>query len=111
MASAATACSTVLAPESPHWLAAGVGLYLAPDSGSSDYSGARPRPGDQVRRVSRLQQNDQGHRFVVEVGDEVDICCGQQLLTVCPRSGEQVPSLTAQIARASNPGGTTAMWV
>ncbi|WP_329167114.1 transposase (plasmid) [Streptomyces sp. NBC_01717] len=28
-----------------------------------------------------------------------------------PRSGEQVPSLTAQIARASNPGGTTAMWV
>ncbi|MFI6357238.1 hypothetical protein ACIBJF_32360 [Streptomyces sp. NPDC050743] len=27
------------------------------------------------------------------------------------RSGEQVPSLTAQIARASNPGGTTAMWV
>ncbi|MEU2599643.1 transposase [Streptomyces hirsutus] len=27
------------------------------------------------------------------------------------RSGEQVPSLTAQIARASNPDGTTAMWV
>ncbi|MEU9256555.1 transposase [Streptomyces sp. NPDC048270] len=28
-----------------------------------------------------------------------------------PRSGEQVPFLTAQIARTSNPGGTTAMWV
>jgi len=28
-----------------------------------------------------------------------------------PRSGEQVPSLTAQVARASNPAGTTAMWV
>ena len=27
------------------------------------------------------------------------------------RSGERVPALTAQIARASNPGGTTAMWV
>ncbi|MFJ5034978.1 transposase [Streptomyces sp. NPDC088560] len=27
------------------------------------------------------------------------------------RSGEQVPSPTAQIARASNPDGTTAMWV
>lgn len=32
-------------------------------------------------------------------------------MSVRPRSGEQVPSLTAQIARASNPGGTTAMWV
>ncbi len=32
-------------------------------------------------------------------------------LSLRPRSGEQVPSLTAQIARASNPGGTTAMWV
>lgn len=32
-------------------------------------------------------------------------------LSVRLRSGEQVPSLTAQIARASNPGGTTAMWV
>jgi transposase len=32
-------------------------------------------------------------------------------LSVRPRSGEQVPSLTAQIARASNPSGTTAMWV
>ncbi|MFE4961046.1 transposase [Streptomyces sp. NPDC056653] len=30
---------------------------------------------------------------------------------VRPRSGEQIPSLTAQVARASNPGGTTAMWV
>ncbi|MGW2182862.1 transposase [Streptomyces sp. NPDC001732] len=37
-------------------------------------------------------------------------------LSRCPlslraRSGEQVPSLTARMARASNPGGTTAMWV
>jgi hypothetical protein len=32
-------------------------------------------------------------------------------LSLRPRSGEQVPSLTVQIARASNPGGTTAMWV
>lgn len=32
-------------------------------------------------------------------------------MSLRPRSGEQVPSLTAQIARASNPGGTTAMWV
>lgn len=28
-----------------------------------------------------------------------------------PRSGEQVPPLTAQVTRASNPGGTTAIWV
>ncbi|MGJ3561646.1 transposase [Streptomyces sp. INA 01156] len=32
-------------------------------------------------------------------------------LSLRPRSGEHVPSLTAQIARASNPDGTTAMWV
>ncbi len=32
-------------------------------------------------------------------------------LSVRPRSGEQVPSLTAQVARASNPHGTTAIWV
>ncbi|GGM20950.1 hypothetical protein GCM10010129_76510 [Streptomyces fumigatiscleroticus] len=32
-------------------------------------------------------------------------------LSLRPRSGEQVPSLTAQVARASNPGGTTAIWV
>ncbi|MFD9822308.1 IS1182 family transposase [Streptomyces violascens] len=32
-------------------------------------------------------------------------------LSLRPRPGEQVPSLTAQIARASNPGGTTAIWV
>ncbi|MEE1757953.1 transposase [Streptomyces sp. SP18BB07] len=31
-------------------------------------------------------------------------------MSLRPRSGEQVPSLTARIARASNPGGTTAMW-
>ncbi|MEU5429218.1 hypothetical protein AB0H73_27010 [Streptomyces olivoreticuli] len=28
-----------------------------------------------------------------------------------PRSGDHVPPLTAQVARASNPGGTTAIWV
>ncbi|MDT3728798.1 transposase [Streptomyces sp. DSM 41972] len=32
-------------------------------------------------------------------------------MSLYPRSGEQIPSLTAQVARASNPGGTTAMWV
>jgi hypothetical protein len=32
-------------------------------------------------------------------------------LSFRPRSGEQVPPLTAQVARASNPGGTTAIWV
>jgi transposase len=32
-------------------------------------------------------------------------------LSLRTRSGEQVPSLTAQIARASNPADTTAMWV
>jgi hypothetical protein len=32
-------------------------------------------------------------------------------LSFRPRSDEQLPSLTVQIARASNPGGTTAMWV
>ncbi|GDY80506.1 hypothetical protein SAV31267_099910 [Streptomyces avermitilis] len=32
-------------------------------------------------------------------------------MSLRPRSGEQVPFLTVQIARASNPGGTTAMWV
>jgi transposase len=32
-------------------------------------------------------------------------------LSLRPRSGEQVPPLTAQVARASNPGGTTAIWV
>lgn len=32
-------------------------------------------------------------------------------MSLRPRSGEQVPPLTAQIARASYPGGTAAMWV
>ena len=32
-------------------------------------------------------------------------------LSLRPRPGEQVPPLTAQIARASNPAGTTAIWV
>ncbi|MFJ1708446.1 IS1182 family transposase [Kitasatospora sp. NPDC088346] len=33
------------------------------------------------------------------------------MLSVRPRSGNQVPALTARVARASNPNGTTAMWV
>jgi len=32
-------------------------------------------------------------------------------MSVRPRPGAEVPALTARIARASNPGGTTAMWV
>ncbi|MFI5571288.1 transposase [Streptomyces sp. NPDC051740] len=32
-------------------------------------------------------------------------------MSLRPRSGEQVPPLTAQVARASNPVGTTAIWV
>ncbi|MFE4254783.1 transposase [Streptomyces sp. NPDC056910] len=32
-------------------------------------------------------------------------------MSLRPRSAEQVPPLTAQVARASNPGGTTAIWV
>ncbi|MFJ8956369.1 MULTISPECIES: transposase [unclassified Streptomyces] len=32
-------------------------------------------------------------------------------MSVRPRSGDQIPSLTARVARASNPSGTTAMWV
>jgi transposase-like protein DUF772 len=32
-------------------------------------------------------------------------------LSVRPRFREHVPSLTAQVARAGNPDGTTAMWV
>ncbi len=32
-------------------------------------------------------------------------------MSVCPRSGAVVPELTAEMARASNPSGTTAMWV
>jgi transposase len=32
-------------------------------------------------------------------------------VSIRPRSGEQIPPLTAQIAKASNPNGTTAMWV
>ncbi|MEW2275431.1 MULTISPECIES: transposase [Streptomyces] len=32
-------------------------------------------------------------------------------LSLRPRSGEQVPPLTEQVARASNPDGTTAIWV
>ncbi len=32
-------------------------------------------------------------------------------MSLRPRSGVQVPPLTAQVARASNPRGTTAMWV
>lgn len=32
-------------------------------------------------------------------------------MSIRPRSGVQIPPLTAQVARASNPGGTTAIWV
>lgn len=32
-------------------------------------------------------------------------------MSLRPRSGEQVPPLAAQVARANNPGGTTAIWV
>ncbi len=32
-------------------------------------------------------------------------------MSVRPRPGSTIPALTARIARASNPGGTTAMWV
>ena len=32
-------------------------------------------------------------------------------MSLRPRSGEHVPPLTEQVARASNPGGTTAIWV
>src|SRR5580704_13696711 len=32
-------------------------------------------------------------------------------MSICPRLGVEVPELTAQVARASNPAGTTAMWV
>ena len=32
-------------------------------------------------------------------------------MSIRPRMGVEVPELTAQVARASNPGGTTAMWV
>ncbi|MGW2651715.1 transposase [Streptomyces sp. NPDC001393] len=32
-------------------------------------------------------------------------------MSLRPRSGEHVPPLNAQVARASNPGGTTATWV
>lgn len=31
-------------------------------------------------------------------------------MSVRPRPGAEVPALTARMARASNPGGTTAMW-
>jgi hypothetical protein len=32
-------------------------------------------------------------------------------MSVRPRPGAEVPELTARVARASNPGGTMAMWV
>ncbi|WP_331743593.1 IS1182 family transposase [Kitasatospora sp. NBC_01300] len=32
-------------------------------------------------------------------------------MSIRPRPGDEVPELTARMARASNPGGTTAMWV
>ena len=32
-------------------------------------------------------------------------------MSIRPRLGAEVPALTARVARASNPAGTTAMWV
>jgi hypothetical protein len=32
-------------------------------------------------------------------------------MSIRPRLGIEVPELTARVARASNPAGTTAMWV
>ena len=32
-------------------------------------------------------------------------------MSIRPRLGVEVPELTARVARASNPAGTTAMWV
>lgn len=32
-------------------------------------------------------------------------------MSICPRLGVEVPELTVRVARASNPAGTTAMWV
>ncbi len=32
-------------------------------------------------------------------------------MSIRPRLGAEVPELTARVARASNPAGTTAMWV
>ena len=32
-------------------------------------------------------------------------------MSIRPRRGVEVPELTARVARASNPAGTTAMWV
>ena len=33
------------------------------------------------------------------------------VMSIRPRLGAEVPELTARVARASNPAGTTAMWV
>ena len=33
------------------------------------------------------------------------------VMSIRPRLGVEVPELTARVARASNPAGTTAMWV
>ena len=32
-------------------------------------------------------------------------------MSIRPRLGVEVPELTARVARAGNPAGTTAMWV
>ena len=32
-------------------------------------------------------------------------------MSICPRLGVEVPELTARVAQASTPAGTTAMWV
>jgi hypothetical protein len=35
----------------------------------------------------------------------------ERVMSIRPRLGVEVPELTARVARASNPAGTTAMWV
>ncbi|WP_425329111.1 IS1182 family transposase [Streptomyces eurocidicus] len=49
-----------------------------------------------------------GHARLGFEGERLSLRC---LVSVRPRSGVQIPALTAQVARTSNPRGTTAMWV
>ena len=44
-------------------------------------------------------------------GDEAREIPEEYVMSICPRLGVEVPELTARVARASNPAGTTAMWV
>ncbi|MER5986984.1 transposase [Streptomyces sp. NPDC001787] len=48
-----------------------------------------------------------GHARIVPPTDEAV----EEPVVPAPRPGEHVPPLTAQVARASNPVGTTAIWV